>query len=805
MAGVAAMVLFAASLAWAITITGNIAPNTIEIDNPANSTGTVSPPGADLYPGNTTCGQTFPTSGPLDWVKDCKANTDTATLTGGVATGLIANTTSASPICATTPATFPATCATGHWNGVRIIDSTGSNDQDIFLKGGKENDISTWTVGPGTVGSSKYDASQMYLANNQTDVYFAMERIGNNGTTAFDFEFNQLPPRNPGATTDCTGTCYFPNRSPGDVLLTPEMSGSGTSGSVIMHYFTWNGSAYIEHALPAGVKASINDSAATPGEPWGHVDSKGNWVLGSLDRFTFAEADVPLTLLGITGSACNTTRYVEIRTRSSATDTSDLKDTTPIFTYNFGGPTAKATLGTTCATVTTANPHGNPTFTYDGSGSTNSAGGITGLTHAWSINVSPTSVALSGGGVSSTTTAGHYTSTQTSGTVTADLNSAGVGSATITVHDTVNEGGCPSTTGDEVVTVYAALGATATLTPHCNNTFDFTSSVSGGLPPYTRTWTFQKNSLADGSGTWSPASGTFSSGDASSVGGTFVAASSGRYRALLHVTDTAGTSNDSNVTPKGQCSADATSNEINVYDAVGGSVSLTPTCDHTFTFSASGSGGKAPYTYAFTLQENSLPDGSGTWNTASTWSAADSGTPNAPSGTIDIDNPVSPSAGTNPGGALTPGGPGKYRLLVTISDSQAVPCTFDATSNVIDARDALTAVATKHSTNTSNMSVQVNSTVTNAFGDTLTYSWAKSTDNTTFTTITSSNTANFTYSSFEADATPTDQSFTAGQDNYNGKVYVVYLRFTVSRTINGTVCSMTSNSVPVKKIIAVDP
>jgi hypothetical protein len=365
----------------------------------------------------------------------------------------------------------------------------------------------------------------------------------------------------------------------------------------------------------------------------------------------------------------------------------------------------------------------------------------------------------------------------------------------------VSEGGCPATTGDEVVTVYAALAATATLTPHCDNTFDFASSVSGGLAPYTLSWTFQKNSANDGSGSWSTASGTITTGSASSASGTFQAASQGRYRALLHVTDTAGTSNDTNVTPKAQCSADATSNEINVYNSVGGTVSLTPTCGRTFTFSASGSGGKAPYTYAFTLQKYV----SGSWVGSSTWSAADSGTPRLPSGTIDIDNPPSPPAGTNPGGALNPGGPGHYRLLATISDSQSPPCTINVTSNEIDARDQLTAVATKHSTDTSAMSVQVNSTVTNDFGDTLTYSWAKSSDGTSFTAIANSNTANFTYSSFESDTTPADQTFTIGTDQYNGKVYTMYLRFTVSRVLNGSTCSVTSNIVTVKKVVAVDP
>ena len=46
------------------------------------------------------------------------------------------------------------------------------------------------------------------------DLFFGMERSGNNGTTAFDFEFNRNAPV----------STYVPSRSVGDVLFTFEMS-----------------------------------------------------------------------------------------------------------------------------------------------------------------------------------------------------------------------------------------------------------------------------------------------------------------------------------------------------------------------------------------------------------------------------------------------------------------------------------------------------------------------------------------------------------------------------------------------------
>ncbi|HET7483199.1 MAG TPA: hypothetical protein VFK89_10100 [Actinomycetota bacterium] len=312
----AAAIVFAAPAGQAVT--GTVS-GTIEIDQPS----------ANLYPGGSTA--SCPVGTGFDWVKDCNANTDAQTLVNSVATGI-------------EPGVTGKSGGTGHWNGVRIVDGIGGNDQDIFLTGGKENDTSTWNVGPGTVGSSKYDATQAYLANNSTNLFFGMERRGNNGTTAFDFEFNQAAP----------SSTYVPTRTVGDVLLTFEMSGSGSSGSATPHYFRWNGSAYVEGTVPSGTTTSINNNDTTPAAPWGQVDSKGNWTGGNLLRFGFAEAKVPLSALpGV--NACGGHAYTQVRTRSSSTDTSDLKDTTKIFRLDFATPTvtaSKASASGSNSTVT---------------------------------------------------------------------------------------------------------------------------------------------------------------------------------------------------------------------------------------------------------------------------------------------------------------------------------------------------------------------------------------------------------------------------------------------------------------------
>ncbi|HKS29678.1 MAG TPA: hypothetical protein VJS44_17770 [Pyrinomonadaceae bacterium] len=322
---------------------GNIQPLAIEIDKNAN-----------LYPGDGDV-NILNVGATADWVKDSLSNTDVdADPNDPIAVGI-------------KPGVTGATGGKGHWNGVRIVDGIAGGDKDIFLTGGKENDTSTWNVGPGSVGSSKYDITQAYIANNQDYIYFGMERRGNNGTTAFDFEFNQV---------GMSGG-YIPTRTVGDVLLTFEMQGSGGSGSATPHVYRWNGSSYVEQnlsSLPPGLVSSINNVEVKPA-PWGYVDSKGNWVTSpDIPRFMFAEAAVPLSILPNI-NPCGGNAYVQVRTRSSATATSDLKDTTKIFRYVFAGPSATGVISPTCGLQIN--------FTAAGSADSRGVVNSSALTYSW--------------------------------------------------------------------------------------------------------------------------------------------------------------------------------------------------------------------------------------------------------------------------------------------------------------------------------------------------------------------------------------------------------------------------------------
>jgi hypothetical protein len=422
----AALTLFTGQ---ALAVSGNIQPASIEIDKSANLT--YPGPGVVLNAGATA-----------DWIKDSLANTDAGSVNNSIAPGIIPGVTGA--------------VQTGHWNGVRIVDGIGNTDQDIFLTGGKENDLSTWNVGPGSVGSAKYDITQAYLANNQTSLFFGMERRGNDGTTAFDFEFNQKAPASP----------TVPTRTVGDVLFTFEMQGSGNSGSATPFYYKWNGTAYVLQAKPSSLISSIN-ATDTPAAPWGYVDSKGDWTTGNLPRFEFAEAAVNLAQAFPNFSPCNTRLFVQVRTRSSSTATSDLKDTTRIFEYLFGGPTAKSSLTTNC----------EGQVIYDGSGSRNVTGGADGLSYAWDFTV-PAGTVLTGQ-VTGPDANGVYHSTSITGAFVVSSFPAGATSAVITAKLTVTEGSlCVNAAAPVAITVYKPLAATISKASQSGSALSVTLTAS---------------------------------------------------------------------------------------------------------------------------------------------------------------------------------------------------------------------------------------------------------------------------------------------------------------------------------------
>jgi hypothetical protein len=509
-------------------LTANVNPEAIQIDGPASGS-----PGADLFP---NVGTPLNAGATADWVADSAANTGTGCLRpDGIATCV-------------QPGVTGATGGTGHWNGLRIVDGFAGGDQDIFLTGGKENEFQTWDIGPGSVGSSKYDIVQAYLANNQSTLFFGMERRGNNGTTAFDFEFNQLAP---GALPSCPANPLIPCRSANDILFVFLMQGSGSSGSATPFIFTWNGSAYTPISA-SGVIASINNSTTTVGGPWGHVDSHGDWVLGNLDRFTFAEAAAPISLLpGV--NACGGKAFVQVRTRSSSTDTSDLKDTTRVFEFQFLNLGASATLTPSC----------EQGFGYSADATDANGDPLTGATCHWTFSNGATSDTCSG----------------------AIAAAPGTYTGTVQISHP-NLPGCTATATSAPVNVHPPLGVVASLGATCQNAVTYGASASGGSNPSAvgYAWTFS------GGGTTTPSSSTSQNGVVT-VGTPGVA-----YTGTVVVTDPR---TDIVCTASAQASATPFAPLIVNLVASGTGAMCPGITEDSVTYTAVGSGGDGAYSFTW--------------------------------------------------------------------------------------------------------------------------------------------------------------------------------------------------------------
>lgn len=700
-------------------VTGNIDPFAIEIDSNAN-----------LYPSGA--------AGLVDWVKDSLPNTDTPSLVDSIATGIIPNITG-------------AVGGKGHWNGVRIVDGIAGNDQDIFLTGGKENDVTTWNVGPGSVGSSKYDITQAYLANNNQKLFFGMERRGNNGTTAFDFEFNRLAP-NP-------ATPLIPTRSVGDVLFTFEMSGSGSSGSATPHYYRWNGSAFVEQSSMPSLVSSINNTEI-PAAPWGVVNSKGSWVLGTLERFSFAEASVDLAAAFPGLDLCNGAKaFVQVRTRSSSTDTSDLKDTTKIFGFNFGGPEASATLAANCEAQ----------FTYTSAGSKDSSGGSN-LSYNWDFTA-PAGVTLSGAGLTGPDANGVYHSTSSNGTIQV-THPADVSAATVTAKLTVLQGGSCTSSTETSVNVVRPLNAVPTASTGCLAQFTFDGTGSSGGPGFTYTWDFTAPAGVTLSGTG------ITGPDANGV--YHAASASGTVNLGLPAGVDAASIGVKLTLDLGECTTSANTS-VTVLRPVTSALQLGLNCLPQFTFANAGStvGDGVTYSWDFmpaagvTLSGSGItgPDATGVYHATTA------------SGAVNV---------------ALPAGSDSVTVFARLTTRRGA-CTATAEGSVVVVR-ALEATINQKAANGSSLSVALAGTAPTATG----LQWQRF-NGTAWVNISGATSASLNYSSFETDSTPTVKSFNIDGTTYEGKLYQVQLRLHAVRQSGGILCEADSAPLTLKKVIAVDP
>lgn len=676
------------------------------------------------------------------------------------------------------------------WRGVRILDGVGNTDPDIFATGGKENDTASWNVQPGSVGSAKFDMTQAYLITSKDDegsgkVFFGMERRSNAGSVAFDFEFNQKGP-------DLTGIPkYVPTRTEGDVLFTFEVS----SGSAVLttSYFVWRvvngvGSFVLSDASSLGVDSRANASPiAAP--PWGFLNSRGNWATsGTMDTFTFAEAVVGLNGIPfLAGGGCGGSAYVQVRTRSSAQATSDLKDASRIFLYALPAPIADAKVYGGC----------DSSFYYEDAGSTE------GATREWTFSISEADfgkgVRFSGQGESS------FMTTVDPGQVF--LENVPASGVEVTVTLVVGKDGClsnpdsPEDNGRQLINVFPSVNAVASINDECNESFSFDGDETTGADSYLWTFTVLTQGVQLSGADITPSGdGVYTSSKKSgnvSVTGLNGTIGSAEIQVDMVASNNAGECFDSIEAPM----------TVVVERKLDAVASLSPECEEGVAFSANGSveGVGASFSWTFTI----IPDAGET------------------SDKIELNgDDVTPGDGnwtsTEKSGKFSVRGhtrPVQIRAELVLTQNSDIDstetCTDDSTTEITVQPALSDKLAGDKTLNAVNLSVTLASDQVYDTG--VTYQWERRSPGSGPWAAISGKTSKQLEYIFDNDASETsvpnstmnvDLDGEEGEGvavGFAGKVISVEVRVKLSRIVGAETCTKYSESQILRKIIAVDP
>jgi len=193
---------------------------------------------------------------------------------------------------------------------------TGTTDNS-FGQGAKENDVNT-TVVAGSIPNSKADLARFAVAGEviqgDTFMYIAWSRENQSGTVNFDFELNAAP--QPDLTTPGPKTLV---RTVNDVLINYAFQGG--SNTPTLTKYTWNGNDWGTGSVISGTCEEAQTNGAAVSENLG-----GNPAVNRPAQ-QFGEAAINLTCAGIVQkNACKTFGSVYVKSRSSTSFTSEIKD-----------------------------------------------------------------------------------------------------------------------------------------------------------------------------------------------------------------------------------------------------------------------------------------------------------------------------------------------------------------------------------------------------------------------------------------------------------------------------------------------
>ncbi|HTK15019.1 MAG TPA: hypothetical protein VL769_01400, partial [Acidimicrobiia bacterium] len=246
---------------------------------------------------------------------------------------------------------------------------TGAGD-DAFGQGTSEDDASP-TIVAGSIPPNKSDLKVFGLNQETAGTAKFLElfwsRVQNpSGTTNMDFELNRKF-CNPSATvTNCANNGVAvpetPVRTVGDKLITYDLAKGGTVPTISIR--TWGGSAWGAATVISGAGGTalgaVNTSALAAAATGG---------IGSQDAYTFGEAAISFSALFPNNGTCGTFGSAYLKSRSSTSFTSEIKDFISPQSVSISNC---STLATTASGATIGNAISD---TATISGATASAGG----------------------------------------------------------------------------------------------------------------------------------------------------------------------------------------------------------------------------------------------------------------------------------------------------------------------------------------------------------------------------------------------------------------------------------------------
>ncbi|MES2647217.1 MAG: hypothetical protein V4717_10100 [Bacteroidota bacterium] len=310
---------------------------------------------------------------------------------------------------------------------------------DLSVFGGTSNKNSDaigagqdpYAIDEGSGGPQKNDITNVFLharrnaANNNLWLFFGAETRSTNGNSYLDFEYNQA-----GVTTDggfMTGLGPLNGRTIDDILLVINYTQGGKTPIVGIRKWLASGTWSDELTLPAGSAFMTTNTLAVDAVAPMKAFTGDGAPSNTSSAFQFVEGAINVSALGLAGlEQCTPNATVTVKTRASASYTSELKDwdvlrfpLTPASAalVNSITPQCETVPGPTVFTVTGTYDNGTP---------------------AWSTTAGTLSNEVFNAGVASATLS----------------LAAGTTSAIVTLSTTSSNPNCPPATSSKTATVY---------------------------------------------------------------------------------------------------------------------------------------------------------------------------------------------------------------------------------------------------------------------------------------------------------------------------------------------------------------